>query len=272
MGRRLVVATGARVLVSALALAFGPGLSACERGGVERGRLERGGVEIPSRSVGEAGPNVHAAPRAWFRVTGAPLEALRGERQQAVASGDGALVLQVLRDVDAGSERYEGSREPLAPGSGFDSVGALGVAPGAASVRELADRVGRSVRARVRQQRVYGDRSPSQTWRSRRGDCTEIADVTAAILRDHGVEARVVGGVAPYDGELRWHAWVEYRDGRWAALDPTFGEHPPGPGHIRMDTGRRSADLARLEALIGRVAIEPASAQAFREAARAGAP
>lgn len=60
--------------------------------------------------------------------------------------------------------------------------------------------------------------------RERRGDCTEFADLTAALCRANGIPARTVCGyVVSGDALLRsqdYHNWTEvYVDGGWNLLD-----------------------------------------------------
>jgi transglutaminase-like putative cysteine protease len=66
------------------------------------------------------------------------------------------------------------------------------------------------------------------TLQSRRGDCTEFADLLTALARAAGYRARTVTGlVYADDGKPAFmlHAWSEVQDGkRWRGLDPTWNE------------------------------------------------
>lgn len=67
--------------------------------------------------------------------------------------------------------------------------------------------------------------SAAETWRARRGDCTEHAVLLAALFRADSVPARVVAGFVPQGNALVWHLWTEaWIQGGWrafdAALDP----------------------------------------------------
>lgn len=196
---------------------------------------------VPSASVPRASvpgvpvPGLHGAdwsafdssgPRATWWVPGTLELALDGGMQRAEARAGGIAVV-VLRDAPAKSERI-----------------------GDRWARDIAADVARTVRGRVRQERVVGGSSTAQTWARGTGDCTEIADLTAELLREQGVRARVAGGVAIQGARPTWHAWVEYWDGRWSTLDPTWAEHPASVGHLRLDAAEASNGLRHLEAYI----------------------
>ena len=58
----------------------------------------------------------------------------------------------------------------------------------------------------------------------RRGDCTEYAQLTIALLRALGIPARMRTGLAGEGSVLVAHAWVEFHDGEgWHEIDPTAG-------------------------------------------------
>jgi hypothetical protein len=58
----------------------------------------------------------------------------------------------------------------------------------------------------------------------RRGDCTEYAQLTIALLRALGIPARMRTGLAGEGSMLVAHAWVEFHDGvGWHEIDPTAG-------------------------------------------------
>ena len=78
--------------------------------------------------------------------------------------------------------------------------------------------------------------------KSKQGDCSEHAVLTAALCRAVGIPARVAVGLVYVEsvGEktdvLGGHAWTEaYIDGRWIGLDATRGY---GPGHIKLAAGK----------------------------------
>ncbi|HWI66419.1 MAG TPA: transglutaminase domain-containing protein [Symbiobacteriaceae bacterium] len=57
----------------------------------------------------------------------------------------------------------------------------------------------------------------------RTGNCYDYANLTVALLRAAGVEARVASGTAGTKPPLIGHDWVEARvGGRWVTMDPTW--------------------------------------------------
>ncbi len=80
--------------------------------------------------------------------------------------------------------------------------------------------------------------------RSRRGDCTEFADLFTTLARTMGIPARGVTGLV-YDDVagpgFYLHAWSEVAiDGQWVGVDPTTGQMPVDATHIPFpstDTG-----------------------------------
>lgn len=68
-----------------------------------------------------------------------------------------------------------------------------------------------------------------------RGDCTEYARLTVALLRAADVPAEVRDGMAAAGDELVAHAWVAYHDGEsWHEIDPTWGRPTASAGHLEM--------------------------------------
>ena len=170
-------------------------------------------------------------------------------------AGSGVLVVTVLRDAPASTLTLA---DPSAPGPMDPALdpASIGIElHDGRSVRGLAEEISEAVRQRIRQERVFESRPPAEILRRGRGDCTEIADLSAALLRGAGVAARVAVGVAPHQNALRWHAWVEYWDGRWAPIDPTLGQHPVDAGHIRLGFAATAHQLTDLESAFGVLAI-----------------
>lgn len=92
-----------------------------------------------------------------------------------------------------------------------------------------------------------GYASALEVVRSRQGDCTEHALLTAALCRAAGIPARVVTGVVYVNSFLNMndcfggHAWAEaYIGGKWIGLDAAFrGTRNRGfdAAHIALATG-----------------------------------
>lgn len=172
-----------------------------------------------------------------------PEQRLEGGRQSRSGS-----VVQVVRpdrplrvgvselDAQAWADSLacdEGCRSTLLDPAVSDVVGV------GESVRARAVRASSLVASHVRAKRVVRTRTPAQTWRSARGDCTEMAELTVALLRRADVPARAVSGAAWIDEAWRPHAWVEYAAGEtpeagWASADPAFGVVPAALDRVRL--------------------------------------
>lgn len=75
------------------------------------------------------------------------------------------------------------------------------------------------------------------TARDLTGDCTEHSVLTAAMCRAAGIPTRVVIGLvyAAHLGGFGYHAWNEVHvNGRWVALDPTFGQTDVDALHLKL--------------------------------------
>jgi len=69
-----------------------------------------------------------------------------------------------------------------------------------------------------------------------RGDCSEYARLSVALLRSAGVPAEVRSGMAAQAGDMVAHAWVAYHDGkRWHEVDPTWGRMSVTAGHLPLE-------------------------------------
>ncbi|MCO4772549.1 MAG: lasso peptide biosynthesis protein [Deltaproteobacteria bacterium] len=87
----------------------------------------------------------------------------------------------------------------------------------------------------------------------RRGDCTEHAALFVTLARAAGIPAREVSGLLWVEelGAFGGHAWAEVAlAGVWVPVDPTWGQVPADPAHIRL------ADAPRLQAAARRALKE----------------
>jgi len=99
--------------------------------------------------------------------------------------------------------------------------------------------------------------------RTRRGDCTEFADLFTTLARSAGMAANTVTGLV-YDEVagpgFYLHAWSEVVvDGEWIAVDPTSGQMPADATHIpfpRSETGFLRAYAALPEMRFEVVTVE----------------
>ncbi|MBN2137942.1 MAG: transglutaminase domain-containing protein [Sedimentisphaerales bacterium] len=116
-----------------------------------------------------------------------------------------------------------------------------------------------------------GYASAVEVVRSRQGDCSEHAVLTAAMCRAVGIPARIVTGIAYVDDwrgmqGFGGHAWVQAfigrKTGKWVGFDAAFkgtGRGGYGPGHIALAVGGgEPADFFNLATTLGKFKIEKA--------------
>jgi len=99
-----------------------------------------------------------------------------------------------------------------------------------------------------------------------RGDCSEAAVLTAALLRAEGIPSRVAMGFATVgDGAFIGHAWCEAWLGQWVGVDAALKELPAGVQRLRLAVSDGSGNM-RVEAtnlvlqVLGNLNIEIAGA------------
>lgn len=94
-----------------------------------------------------------------------------------------------------------------------------------------------------------------EAWAEGHGVCQDYTHVTLSLLRAARIPARYVSGYLhsleervgeTVEGES--HAWVEYWDGDWHAVDPT-NDREVGPAHVVVAHGRDYADVPPLKGI-----------------------
>ena len=95
----------------------------------------------------------------------------------------------------------------------------------------------------------------AQAWVSRHGVCQDFTHATLSLLRAARIPARYVSGYLhteePAPGQTvtgESHAWVEYWDGQWQAVDPT-NDRAVGSAHVIVARGRDYADVPPLKGI-----------------------
>ncbi|MBN1904487.1 MAG: transglutaminase domain-containing protein [Deltaproteobacteria bacterium] len=90
-----------------------------------------------------------------------------------------------------------------------------------------------------------GYASALEVAKSRQGDCTEHAVLTAALCRAAGIPARVIMGIVHVEnGLFMGHAWTEaYIGNKWIGLDAALKDARDGfdAGHITLSIGNGDA-------------------------------
>jgi len=120
------------------------------------------------------------------------------------------------------------------------------------AAKKISDWVHRSM------QNDYGSSSDRATdvLRTMKGDCTEHALLTVALLRAAGIPAKRIDGVVYLKQEdgvpaLYWHEWVEAYVGEWTQLDPTFGQEVADATHFAVG----EEGNAEITPLIGQIKV-----------------
>lgn len=214
-------------------------------------------------------PLPEAPERVVLEVEGLPEPLWRRDgRQQFEPLPDGAVVVT----IDAGGALQAGpaEREPFlqaTPSVDWDHPAVRALAAelraGAGSPAELARLLLEEVHQRL--EKAYGVSSDtaSRVLAEGRGDCTEHALLFVALARAAGIPARQVHGLVHTDTgagpALYWHEWAEILlDGRWVAVDPTFGQFPADATHLALGTGRSTSSTHVMGQLRIRRAAAPA--------------
>ncbi len=97
--------------------------------------------------------------------------------------------------------------------------------------------------------------SAREAWASGRGVCQDYAHTALSLMRAAGLPSRYVSGYLhteePAVGRTvigESHAWIEYWDDGWRALDPT-NERAVGSAHVVVARGRDYADVPPLKGI-----------------------
>lgn len=159
-----------------------------------------------------------------YRGGGAPAEELAAT---PLAQADDPRIVAMAREIAAGS-----------------------TAPG-----EVARRLNDWVYASLRKEITPSIPSAVQVLETREGDCNEHTVLYVALARALGLPARTAVGVVHLNGRFFYHAWPEVWLDEWVAVDPTFGQFPADPSHVRFLVGglARQVELIRL---IGRLELD----------------
>lgn len=92
----------------------------------------------------------------------------------------------------------------------------------------------------------------------RKAECQGHAYLFTAFARASGIPTRIVNGLAyseQFNGFL-YHSWAESLvDGRWVAVDPTFGQLAADATHIKVVEGETLAEFLPLMEVVGKVKI-----------------
>lgn len=129
------------------------------------------------------------------------------------------------------------------------------IAAGSTAPGEVARRLNDWVYGSLRKEITPSIPSAVQVLETREGDCNEHTVLYVALARALGLPARTAVGVVHLNGRFFYHAWPEVWLDEWVAVDPTFGQFPADPSHVRFLVGglARQVELIRL---IGRLELD----------------
>ncbi len=95
------------------------------------------------------------------------------------------------------------------------------------TIFELDNWIKKNIKYEIRQTFVSGDvYSSEEMYQLKKGFCVEHANLAAAVLRNKGIPARIVVGIAYTGNKWGMHAWLELKhpNGEWISYDPTYHE------------------------------------------------
>lgn len=189
---------------------------------------------------------------AWDGAKSAPFPV---SPRQRVRRETGRVVVEVRPHEDAGTADEAAASAALRdePGLDLDDPNLREIAArlltGTSSRAVQLNRLLDFTREHVADEVVLASPSAPEILAARKGDCTEHTRLFVALCRIAGIPAREVRGMAlapsgPKEGGASFgrHAWAEVAlDGRWRAVDPTWGQIPADAGHIAVDPSPAAA-------------------------------
>ncbi len=181
-----------------------------------------------------------------LRIPSGPSQVVEFDR----ASGRVRLTLGPSSATSAvvAEERDEAlKRSPRYADGGIEGIVDL-VVRNVASPRDRVTAFLALIREQITYELVPGCLPLRSVIESRRGDCSELANLFVALARSAGVPAREVGGLLYAGGVCRGfvhHQWAEVAlDGRWVSVDPTTGAIPAGAARIGLAWGEASSECS----------------------------
>lgn len=204
--------------------------------------------------------NINSVKSIGYTVTsseGARLFFPTTPNQTTKTSGDGSILLTVTRQPTppaatipyAGTDpellkmtkrtQYLESDDPCVVSLAKQAVG------GEKDAWKAAKKIEKFVSTYVAEKSLsVGYASAAETARSRAGDCSEHATLTAAMCRAVGIPARMAVGLVyaasfgDQENIFGPHAWAEVNiAGKWYGLDATGAPRGYAPDHILLATG-----------------------------------
>jgi transglutaminase-like putative cysteine protease len=229
-------------------------------GSVQQDLLQSAAVAASGRRIDDPAQLV----RLRVRLEGAPLSGDDVQGAGQTVTGD---VIEVRRaddlppqTADADLERHL-RPEPLIESDAPEIVDEARRAVGdARATRAQAEALVRHVHALIDKKPTVSLPSAREVLRTRVGDCNEHTALYVALARAIGLPARVAVGLVHVHGAFYYHAWPEVflssgaGRGVWTPVDPTLGQFPADPSHLRLARGGLERQTAILP-LLGRAKL-----------------
>jgi hypothetical protein len=194
------------------------------------------------------------------------LPLLQGGSQTAEKSGEGRIVIKTGRAIPETTPQAKAATPPekyLKPAEKIESdapeimAKAKELAAGRKSPNEIV-KVLASWTSDWLRDTVDDGGGAVAGFKSRSGNCQTHARLYTALARADGIPTRFVSGLVYLDGKgFLYHSWAEsLLDGRWVAIDPTYGQVPADPTHLKLLEGQLPEDMAPIITIIGRIRIK----------------
>ncbi len=204
-------------------------------------------------------------PRALTRLSvlldgEVPAPPSAGSQQCTPAEGGWHCTVDIGRPLPGAPGEARHLLSSLTVPHGHPKIRALAgrIAQGAEDPREIIGRIVDWLSANVRSHPADSF-SALDVLESGRAECQGHAYLYTALARANGIPSRVMNGLvysAAHDAFL-FHSWTESLvDGRWIAVDPTFGQIPADATHLRIAEGEEAADLLPLIDWVGRLSVK----------------
>lgn len=207
---------------------------------------------IPSRG----GTVPDTANHARVRLHGVSFDGLHldGDYQKVDRGQPDGLTLDILRPDPSVL-----NRQPAAAPPGRTPLDTSALTP---AVRRLAEKFRRSspleftreafqwMQKNIRKEITPMVSNAADVLDLKQGDCTEFAALFHALATAAGFPCKIVSGVMCVDGQYFYHSWNEILAGdEWVPVDPSNGEIPASPKHIKLIEGDLLASWPLLQCL-----------------------
>ena len=220
-------------------------------------------------------PDPRRTTRLKIAIAGVTTPPLASAAQRCEA-GEGGWVCEITAGADAAPQSSVDSEKYLNPSITVPSDAlairdlARNVAGASPTQKEQVTRLIAWIQANIKKVPVDSF-SALDVLQTKQAECQGHAYLYTALARALGIPTRVVSGLV-YSEQFKgflYHAWsVSSIDGRWIAVDPTFGQTEADATHIAVAEGDTAADVLPLVEWVGKVRIRVLAVEPSAPAAR----